>query len=255
MAAPTRFPAGVSTNAVNTIKGNLPYPDPLDVIHYENDFHTYAAGDWTVNAGGGGSGNALGTGAGGFLVLTAATSGVQSILGNPSFAFNPATSQVAGSQFWFSCNFIQTATVANPDYQIGLMKGTLSSALNETDGVYFWKKTGAVVDSTDTSWNLVIKANAASTSVIRLPGVLPTNSATIQLGFYYDGKPTPTMYVYANGNIVGTVGANGTLSTTGLANLPGTAVLMGIGALNGFNTGTSQMSIDYVQAAVETTRN
>ncbi len=258
MGTPTRFTAGVSIDKASNVMGNMPLPDPNNVVLYHNDFHTYAAGDWTVNAGGAGSSTAIAAGAGGLLTLTTATSGAESIVGNPSFFFQAATGSAAGNQFWFTTNITQDATVANPDYQVGLVKGTMSAFQNETDGVYFMKKTGAVVSGTDTAWNLVIKAAAGSTTTIRLPAsTIPVNSATIQLGFYYNAKAVPTLYVFFNGNIVGTVGTGGSLGTgtsADLVNLPASTVLMGVCYYNGFHTGTSVLTTDYVLAACESGR-
>jgi hypothetical protein len=238
--------------------GSMPLPDPNTVIRYYNDFNTYAAGDWTVNAGGAGSSAAVGAGAGGLLLVTTATSGAESVVGNPAFFFQATTGSAKGNQFWFTTNVTLDATVSQPDYQIGVVKGTMSSFQNETDGVYFMKKTGAVVTGTDTAWNLVIKAAAGATTTIRLPtSTLPLNSAVIQLGFYYDAKPSPTMFVYWNGSVVGTIGAGGSLGTgtsADLTNLPGSTILMGVTYYNGYHTGTSLLSADYVLAACETSR-
>jgi hypothetical protein len=254
MGTPSRFPNGISTDRVGMVTGNYPLPNPSDTIEYFNDFNTYAAGDWTVNAGGGGSGNALSAGVGGILTLTAATSGVQSIKGNGSFAFKATTASATGTQMWFNANVTLSSTVANPDYQLGLVKGTMSSALNETDGVYFWKKTGATVAGTDTAWNLIIKAAAGSTTTIRLPtATLPVDAATVQMGYYYDAKPDPTLFIYWNGNCVGTVGSTGTLGTS-LANLPASTILLSPCALVGWNTGTVTMGIDYMLVAQDSAR-
>ncbi len=59
MGNPTRFPAGVSNNRAGSIMGNLPVADRNNLAIYQNDFFQYAAGDWTVVAGGAGSGSAL----------------------------------------------------------------------------------------------------------------------------------------------------------------------------------------------------
>lgn len=258
MGTPTRLINGVSTNKVGTPLANFLAPNPLDTISYYNDFHTYAAGDWTVNAGGAGSSTALAAGAGGLLTLTAATSGAESIVGNPSFFAQAATASAKGNQLWFVANITQDATVANPDYQVGLVKGTMSSFQAETDGIYFMKKTGAVVSGTDTAWNLVIKAAAGSTTTIRLPAsTIPVNSATINLAYYYDAKAVPTLWVYFNNVCVGSVGTNGSLGTgtsADLANLPASTILMGVCLYNGFHTATSVLSADYVLAACESSR-
>ena len=48
MASPTRFPAGVSTQAIGSTLGQFPFPDPTDICLDFHDFNEYVAGDWTV---------------------------------------------------------------------------------------------------------------------------------------------------------------------------------------------------------------
>lgn len=243
MGNPTRYPNGLSTERPTHPLGTLPVPDPVKDVIYYNDFFTYAAGDWTVVAGGAGSGVAI-TNAllGGNITITTATSGTESILGNTGFNFNPATSVLGGLQTWFHTKVTLDATVANPDYAIGLMKGT-PGLTSPTDGVYFTKATGATV------WSLVIKAAAGSTTTIALPSTtVPSNSQTIYLGFYFDGQDT--LYVYFNKVCIGSVGPSGTLGTS-LANLPASTVLLGPAFANVFHTATSTLVVDYVLAGVE----
>ena len=79
MGNPTRFPAGVSNNRAGSIMGNLPVVDRNNLAIYQNDFFQYAAGDWTVVAGGAGAGSALSsTILGGALALTWGASGTAS---------------------------------------------------------------------------------------------------------------------------------------------------------------------------------
>ena len=89
MGNPTRFPAGVSNNRAGSIMGNLPVVDRNNLAIYQNDFFQYAAGDWTVVAGGAGSGSALSSAIlGGALALTWGTSGTQSnTLAGGAFSF------------------------------------------------------------------------------------------------------------------------------------------------------------------------
>jgi hypothetical protein len=256
MATPVRFPSGVSTERIGTPLSNFPLPNPHKTLVYENDFFTYAAGDWTVVAGGAGSSAALTTGLGGKLLITTATSGTEALTGNLGFAFSPATSSANGLQFWFSCQFTQDATIAQPAYAIGAMKGTLSSYLSATDGVFFAKNTGAPVANTATSWRLIIKAAAGSTTSIDLGAVaLPVSSATIKLSYYYNGKDM--LYVYMNDVCIGSVGQGGTLGTgtaADLANLPANTIFLAPAMLNAFFTGTSLLTVDNILIACETSR-
>lgn len=242
---PVRYPSGVTNELASHTLGNFPQPNPNRAVVFSNDFFTYLASDWTVVAGGAGSSVALTAGKGGLLRNTCATSGNECLSGNAAFNFQPATSVLAGSQTWFTTSVTLDATVANPDYAIGLMKGTLSTVNSATDGVYFTKVTGASV------WSLVIKAAAGSTTTIALPAsTVPTASQTLSLGFYFNGKDT--LYVYFNEVCIGTVGPNGTLGTS-LANLPGPTIYLAPAYINAFHTGTSTLDIDYVLAATERT--
>ena len=255
MAAPSRFLNGVSTEKVGHPLQNLPYPNPSYNPMYFNDFFTYAAADWTVTAGGGGSSTATAAGVGGQLLLTCATSGCQSNIGLGSFAFKVATASAKGNQVWFDCDVTVDATVANPDYQIGLAKGTASSLNNTTDGVYFTKATGAA------TWSLVVKAAAGSTSTFALPGTTTANSAEIGLSYWFDGKAS--LYVYYNEVLVGTIcdettGVKGTLGTAGannLVNMPASTINLAPVMLNAFHTATSTLTVDYLLASCEMTRN
>ena len=213
----------------------LPQPDANRLIDYDNDFHTYAAGDWTVVAGGAGSGAALSAGVGGILTLTAATSGAESIQGNASFNF------AAGQQTWFGASVVMDATVANPDYEVGLTAGAASALNSATDGVYFTKATTATV------WSLVVKASSTASTYALPASTLPVNSANVHLAYYYDGKDTIT--VYFNKVVVGTIGPNGSLGT--LTNLPASTTPLAVTFLNAFHTATSTLGVDYVLAACE----
>lgn len=241
MGNPTRFKNGVTNNGINTPTGNMPVPDRNNLCIYQNDFLQYTAGDWTVVAGGAGSGTALSTSiVGGALALTWGTSGTQSntLIGG-AFAFNPATSSGNGLQFWFEAGLVLPADTSAPNYVIGAIKGAPTAP---TDGVYFTKAAAG------TTWQIVIKAAAASTTTVTLPSpAVAVNSARTSIGFYYDGRGNPTLYVYYGGICVGSFGANGTLGT--LANLPlGTILLNPTMAIG---TAAGPLNVDYLTCACE----
>ena len=48
MPTPVRFPGGVTNNAATDPLGQMGILDPTKFIVDFDDFHTYAAGDWTV---------------------------------------------------------------------------------------------------------------------------------------------------------------------------------------------------------------
>lgn len=257
MSVPSRFLNGISLDKVGSPLGNMPVPDHTNIQLYSNDFFTYASGDWTVNAGGAGSGTALNTTSGSSITLTWATSGVQSNALSSSFiTVVPSSSSAKGTQVWFDCSLIMGSTVSTPDYVVGLTAGALSGLTAMSDGIYFTKVGGA------STWSIVLKSAAGTTSTFALPNTTTANSAQISLSFYYDGKPNPTLFVYYNQVLVGTVGRGdsgyntpgslGTAGTNNLANLPASTVYLQPSAMIG-TAGT--LGVDYITAATDIVRN
>jgi hypothetical protein len=248
---PTRLYNGVGTAKVIEALGMFPLPNPMHVYHYDNDFTTYLASDWTVTAGGGGSGVALGAGVGGQLAITAATSGVEAITGGLNTNFTNATSNASGLKTWFRARVLLDATVANPDYQIGLTNAC-ATFNGCTDGVYFTKATTA------TAWSFVIRGASTSTTVA-LPTAgtgVPTSSTWVDMAYYFDGKGM--FFIYFGNILIGTYGTspNGAVGSLGssLANLPLATVFLGPTFLNAFHTGTSLLTVDHVLASCEVAR-
>lgn len=241
MGNPTRFANGVTNGRAGSALGNLTVPDRADLAIYQNDFFQYAAGDWTVVAGGAGSGTALSTTIpGGALALTWATSGTQSnTLTGGAFNFNPATSSGSGLQFWFEAGLVLPANTSAPNYVIGAIKGAPTAP---SDGVYFTKAAAG------TAWQINIKAAAGSTTTVTLPSpAVAVNSARTSVGFYYDGRGNPTLYVYYGGVCVGSFGAAGTLGT--LANLPANTILLN--PTMAIGTAAGPLNVDYLTCACE----
>jgi hypothetical protein len=240
MSNPTRFPSGISTQKVTQPFGNFPLPDPVTLSCYNNDFFTYNAVDWTVTAGGAGSGIAVdGTVAGGAIKITTATSGTESlVLATAPCIFTAATSTIPGLRTWFSARVTLDATVANPDYAIGLGAGGVATFNSATDGVYFTKATGATV------WSFVIKASSTATTFALPTTTVPVNSQVIQLGYYYDGT---SFFIFFNNALIATVGPTGSLGA--VTNLPASTVVLAPFASNSFHTATSILEIDYILAA------
>ena len=248
MGVPTRLNNGVGTVVSTHPLGMFPLPNPHMVYKDEDDFTRYLASDWVVTAGGAGSSVALTTGVGGQLLNTCATSGVESITGGLGINITNATSAVNGLKTWFRARVTLDATVANPDYQIGLT--TACTTFNgATSGVYFTKATTATV------WSFVIRTASTSTTVALPATTVPTASQVVDLAWYFDGKGM--FYIYFNNVCIGTYGTSGsTLGTLGsdLSNLPAATIYMGPTFLNAFHTATSTLTVDYYLAACEVTR-
>jgi hypothetical protein len=247
---PTRLFNGVTTAKVTEALGMFPLPLQSQVYNYFNDFTTYAAGDWTVTAAGGG-GITLTTGVGGILQNQATTSGVESITGGLNVNIVNATSSISGQKAWFRARVQTDATVANPDYQIGLT--TACTTFNgATSGIYFTKATTA------TAWSFVIRTASTSTTVA-LPTAgtgVPTASTWYDMAWYFDGRGM--FYIYFGNVCIGTYGSspNGAVGSLGsdLSNLPASTVYMGPTLLNGWHTATSVLLVDFVYAACEVAR-
>ena len=248
MATPTRLDNGVGTVKITHPLGMYPLPNPFQVFYQFDDFAAFRTVDWTTTAGGAGSAAALTAGIGGLFLITTATSGAESIQHTTGdISFTNSTSAVNGLKVWFQTRLLMDATVANPDYQVGLASAN-TTFNGATDGVYFTKATGA------TTWSFVVKAGSTATTVA-IPGTTPVSSAWIDLAYYFDGKGM--FYIYFNKVCVATYGTGptsvGSLGSS-LANLPGPTVMLAPVFLNGFHTGTSLLTLDYQLAACEVNR-
>jgi Ice-binding-like len=198
------------------------------------------------------AGLVAGGGLWGWLGMTASY-GVGSLVGYNAFNFTPATASVNGLQTWFEARVKLDATVANPDYILGLTKGPFSTTYADaTDGVYFTKATGASL------WSFNLKSAATgNTTTVTIPNTLPVNGATVDLAYYFDGKGM--FFIYFNKVCVATYGNNpsslsGSLGSL-LTNLPGPTVLLAPTLGNAYHTAPATLLVDCILAAVDTTRN
>lgn len=229
MASPTRFPAGVSTQAVGSTLGQFPLPDPTDICVDFHEFNEYVAGDWTVTNTTSHATVALTAGAGGLLSLaggaSSVTSDIAAIISNP-LDFNFASTQ----QVWFYTGF-KVTTAANDQIQLGLMAA--NSALTPTAGMYFNKAAGAA------TVDFVVRKSSTSTTQSAVATLV--GGTFIRLGLYYNGKDAVDVFV----NDVKVY------SQTVLTNLP-TSTALGVGlGLKAAATAptTSDLIVDFALAA------
>jgi hypothetical protein len=211
--SPGRFSSGVSTaRKALDLYGYLPVPFPFMTNQYFDDFNTYTAGQWTVAPATGTS--ALTAGLGGNLTLTTGAvsgNGQGNALNPVSFAFTP------GYQTWFEILF----TCANgniPNFVVGLTAG---GAAAPTSGVYFTKATASRNIST-----LINKA-ASITTISNMPALqgASLDATALSLGFYYDGKATPTLYFYSSAGLVSNTSASPTPTAFGAPPIYGGAIV------------------------------
>lgn len=253
---PERLIYGLSTARINTLFGDYPKPNPVAALYYENDFLTYAAADWTVAPATGTSAlsNANGL-AGGFLRQTTgavSTNAQGNALSTPSYLFTGGNT--FGGKVWFACGFIEAASLVT-SWTIGM---TVGGADAPTSGVYFTRATTASAIS-------LVLNKAGTLTTIALPGVASVISANVSLGFFYDGKPTPTLYAFCSlplatptqfgqpywqGGVAVTSASNDPSNVNPLTNLPNVLITPSFAARTNAASAVS-MDFDYIVAAQE----
>ena|SRR5208282_116148 len=258
LVTPARYSQGVTTSIgdKNVLWHEYAWPIPVDLVEYKNDFLTYAAGDWTVTSTNSGT-TALAAGNGGLLLQTtgSTTTNYQAneLVSTP-FYFTSA------DRHWFWYNF-QLSDTAHTLMLAGLVD-TLSGPMTPGQGVYFSK--------TDASTTLNLILNKGGTTTTITVGTIAAATA-YTVGWYYDGRTTPTLRVYSSIgqtlpiNKQGTWQVQGGLQVTSagvnapsgvlLTNLP--AVTTGLKIGFGITTGASAAhtnTVDYVGAASTYTR-
>ena len=199
MASPTRFPAGVSTQAIGSTLGQFPLPDPTDISVDFEDFNQYVSGDWTVTNTTTHQTIGLVAGNGGIISTVGGASSVTSDIGaiqaNP-LNFNIATNTTTATapptqQAWFYTAFKAT-TAINDQLQVGVASSI--ATLAPTDGIYFNKAAGS------TSITFVVRKSSSSLAASAYSTGSTTvatlaNATYIRLGWYYDGKGNIDVFV------------------------------------------------------------
>lgn len=230
MAAPTRFPSGVTNVASDASMGMFGAPDPSKFHTYFNDFDTFVAGDWTittVEAGGGSASEALTDADGGVLLVT------NDAADDDSDFFNKVGESFlmeAGKPAWFKARF-KVSDATQSDLVMGLQI-TDTTPLDATDGIYFTKADGS------TSLTAVCRKNATTGST-SLTAATMADDTYIVVGWYYDGKSE--VKVFVNDAQVGTLDGTSTY-------LPDTELTVSFGIQNG-EAVAKTMSVDYILAA------
>jgi hypothetical protein len=252
---PSRVTSGISTATPIGVLANLPIPAPTNLYGYYTDFSTYLSGEWTVTSINSGT-TALTDGEGGFALQTTGATSTNyqaNELVAKSFYFK------TGFQKWFTYSFNLSDT-AHTLMLAGLVD-TLSGPMTPSKGVYF-SKTDA-----STTLNLILKG--AGTTTIAVGTIAAATQYSV--GFYYDARSTPTLYVYSSigttlpvlyeytnpivGGLVTTSAGNNASSGTLLTNLPTAtdALKIGFGITTGANAAHTN-TVDYIGAWSEVQR-
>lgn len=226
----TRFPGGVTNNAVGSIFANMLSADPTKFHTYFNDFDTYTAGDWVVTETDAGATQALAAGDGGWLLLTntAADNDLVALQKTPA-----AFSFTAGKQGFFSARF-KVSDATQSDVVIGLQVVD-TTPLDVTDGIYFLKADGS------TSFSFICRKNATTGSTSASAVATLANDTFITLQWYYDGEGN--VYAGVNGSPVARLDASSTY-------LPDTITTVSFAIQNG-EAVAKTMTVDYLFAAME----
>jgi hypothetical protein len=244
----SRFPNGVSTSVPTALFNQYPWPGPVDLYEYKNDFSTYAAGDWTVTSTNSGT-SALTNGEGGLLIQT--TGGTSTNYQSNQLAVS-SFYMVTGYRHWFYINFNLSDT-AHTLFLAGLVD-TLAGPNNPSKGVYF-SKTDA-----STTLNLILKGTGTTT----IPVSTIAAATAYTVGWYYDGKSTPSLYVFSSAGLTSPTlyerssqynGGALVAVQTDMTNLPAAtqALTLGFGITTGASAAHTN-TVDYVGAASQVNR-
>jgi hypothetical protein len=245
----SRLPNGISTAVPGSLFSDYQWPGPADLYEYKNDFSTYAAGDWTVTSTNSGT-SALADGEGGLLVQTTGATSTNyqaNQLTKKSFYFK------TGYRHWFWINFNLSDT-AHTLLLAGLVD-TLAGPMTPASGVYFSK--------TDASTTLNLIMNSASTTTTTAVGTIAA-ATNYTVGWYYDGKSTPSLYVFSSIGLTSptlyehSIQYNGgglAAVITDMTNLPAATVghTLGFGITTGASAAHTN-TVDYVGAASQVNR-
>lgn len=235
MAAPTRYPSGVTTVPSNNPLGQFGLPDPTGWHVWFDDFDDYAAAQWiitTTEAGAGSATEAISSADGGVLVVTndAADddadffqwSGTDASGAVETFKF------IAGKKLFFKTRF-KVSDATQSDFVVGLQI-TDTTPLAVSDGVY-WRK-----DDGDANLDFVVIKDSTATTATAASTV--ADDTWMTLAFYYNGVDGIEYYK-----------DDVKLGTSALTNLPDDEELtISFGIQNG-EAVAKVMSVDYIFVA------
>jgi hypothetical protein len=252
MPSPTRFPSGISTQAVGRILGQFPLPDPSEIVLDFADFNRYAAGDWTVTNTTSHQTIGLVAGAGGLVSTVGGASSVTSDIGaiivnplNVNIPVNATSSSLPPTaEAWFYCAF-KTTTALNDQLQIGVTAA--NAALTPADGIYFNKAAAsAAITFVVRKGSANLAATAYSTGTTTVATL--ANATFTELGWYYNGKGY--IDVFVNEVKVCTVDVGGSTGTVAATFPQAVALGAGFGCkASATAPTTADMVVDFMLAA------
>lgn len=233
MAAPTRFPGGVTNVRAPNPLGMFGMPDPTTWHVFFDDFDRFVAADWTittVEAGAGSATEALTDVDGGALLIT------NDAADDDSDFFQKVGESFlmeSGKRAFFKARF-KVSDATQSDFVMGLQI-TDTTPLAVSDGIWFQKDDG------DANLDVYCgkSSGAGTTSAAAIHTVVSDTFLTV--AWYYDGKGN--LQYYVNDVQKGTLTASSTY-------LPDTELTVSFGIQNG-EAAAKTMTVDYIFAAKE----
>lgn len=224
MAAPARFPSGVTNVSPTADTAQLPVPDPSSIHMYWNDFDVYNADDWTVTATGT-SPVALADADGGVLTIT---TGSTENDGDFLEAEGESFLLEAGKKAWVKARF-KCNDVTQSDIIIGL---------HSTDTTPQDATLRFLFESVDGSANMYFNIDDNTTDSDSTAFTLVDDTWVVVCA-YYDGKGNVEIWVDGT--------KRSTMTSVGL---PGAEMAIGFGCLTG-EAAAQTFSLDYLLVAKE----
>jgi hypothetical protein len=237
MAAPSRFPNGLTNVAKTNPMGMLGMPDPTKFHTWFDDFDDYDAAQWVVTE--------IDTDAD-TAVAVAATSADGGVLNVPceadeldstflQWSGDDAATVIetwtfeAGKKLWFKARW-KVTDATDTGVVMGLQI-TDTTPIAVTDGVFFYKA------DTSATCNLIVEKDSTETSTT---AATIADATYVTTAFYYDGKSA--IEVYVDDVKVGT-------SVT--TNMPDDEELaISFGLINGAE-GVESIDVDYILVVKE----
>lgn len=226
MAAPSRFPGGLTTANPNGPLGMFGLPDPTQWHVYFEDFDEYHSGNWTNTTTGTGTVAVTDLDGGCVLLTNSAADNDAVFLDKKGESFL----MEAGKPAFFKARF-KVSDATQSDLVIGLQV-TDTTPLDTADGVYFVKVDGSA------SLSVVCRKDASTGSTSATAATLSSDTF-ITVGWYYDGKGSLGVFV----NDLEVTSLND-LSTY----LPDTELTVSFGVQNG-EAVAKTMTVDYIFGA------
>lgn len=237
MAAPVRFPAGVTNAGPNAAMNMLGFPDPTKYHTFFDDFDDYDASRWIVTEidtdGDGAVAVATTSSDGGVLNVPCEADELNSTFLQWSGEDNAAAVESwkfeSGKKLWFKARW-KVSDATDTGVVMGLQI-TDTTPIAVTDGVYFHKA------DTSTTCNLIVEKDSAETSTT---AATIADATYIVTAFYYNG--IDAVDVYVNDAKVG---------SSAVTNLPDDEELtISFGLINGAE-GAESIDVDYIFVAKE----